>query len=185
MNLKRESGLEDSYLEKSGGWNEKANKNYKVIVMKFSCVYKGLLDSFPHISLTLWTILLWSGIKDTCKPSVQSSNNVSIRHQEVHEAQRHPGGVWREITPFLNMPLQSISINQTPRTDSRTPLLGVVSAPHLAPQILWHLVCSIVKYILDLMSTSNGSPLGCEQNKSYRQNRVDSWVELCKKKKKN
>lgn len=34
------------------------------------------------------------------------------------------------------------------------------------------------------MSTSNGSPLACEQNKSYRQSRVDNWVELWKKEKK-
>lgn len=52
--------------------------------MTFSWVYKGLLDSFPHISLTLWIILLWGGIKDMCKPSEQSSNNVPIRKSMKH-----------------------------------------------------------------------------------------------------
>lgn len=70
-----------------------------------------------------------------------------------------------------------------PRTDGRTPLLGVVNAPHLVAQILQDLGSSTVKFISGLMSTSNGSPLGGEQNESYRQNRVDSWGELCKKKK--
>lgn len=47
--MRRGKGLEDSYLEKKGG----GGGNDKVIVMKFSWLYKGLLDSFPHISLNL------------------------------------------------------------------------------------------------------------------------------------
>lgn len=78
------------------------------------------------------------------------------------------------MTPFHNIFLQRVSINQAPRTVCRSPLLGVVSAPHLAPQILWDFVSSIVKHILDLMSIKSGSPLGLEQNKNYRQTGVDS-----------
>lgn len=76
-------GFRGLFFEKKRG-KKKKGEYHKVTVIKFYGVYKGLQDSFPHISLTLWTILFWSGIKGICKLLKQRPNNVSIRKPMKH-----------------------------------------------------------------------------------------------------